>query len=122
MKNDKITEQKLKDLEKLLLEPGVRKSVTVLSKILADDFVEYGSSGKIYSKKEIINELQSETVQKLKLTDFKLRELGENHYLVTYKAVKEDGGQKHYSLRCSIWIKVKDEYQMIFHQGTKINE
>jgi hypothetical protein len=121
MKIDKITEKKLKDLEKLLLEPGVRKSLKVLSNILADDFVEYGSSGKVYSKKEIINELQSETVQKLKLTDFKLRELGENHFLVTYKAVKENCGQKHYSLRCSIWIKVKDEYQMIFHQGTKIN-
>ncbi len=120
MKNYKIPEQKLKDLEMLLLKPDVRKSLKMLSKILADDFVEYGSSGKVYSKKEIINELQSETVHKLKLTGFKLRELGENHYLVTYKAVKEEGGQKHYSLRCSIWIKIKDEYQMIFHQGTKI--
>ncbi len=121
MKNNKIIEQKLKDLEKLLLKPDVRKSLKVLLKILADDFVEYGSSGKIFSNKEIINALQSETIQKLKLSNFKLRELGKNHYLVTYKGIKEEGGQKYYSLRSSIWIKVKDEYQMIFHQGTKVN-
>jgi hypothetical protein len=121
MNNNKSVEQKLKYLEKLLLKPKVRKSISELSEILCDEFVEFGSSGKIYNKKDIIKSLQNEHTSKMLLTNFKMNPLSKEHYLVTYKISKEENGKKIYSLRSSIWKKVKDKYQMIFHQGTIIS-
>jgi hypothetical protein len=41
--------QHLRELEESLLEPDVRKS-EVLADLLADDFIEFGSSRRIYNK------------------------------------------------------------------------
>ena len=121
MKSIKSIEKQIKNLEELLLQPDVRKSALELSKFLAEDFFEFGSSGKVFTRKEIIKSLKEGHNLKLSLTNFKLMELGENHYLATYKALKEENGEKIYSLRSSIWRKNNESYVMIFHQGTKIN-
>ena len=121
MKNIKSIEKEIKELEELLLKPDIRKSAPDLSEILADDFIEVGSSGKVFTKKEIIKALQQEANLKLSLTGFKLKELSGDYFLATYKAIKEENGKKFYSLRSSIWMKKNEKYVMIFHQGTKIN-
>ncbi len=120
MKNIKSTEKEIKDLEELLLTPEIRKSITDISEILAEDFIEFGSSGEIFTKKEIIKSLQEEPKLKLSLSNFKIKELGGDYFLATYKAVKEENDEKLYSLRSSIWMKKNEKYLMIFHQGTII--
>ena len=100
-------------LEQSLLDPSVRQSTEKLNRLIADDFVEFGSSGKIYNKQDCIK--PDEDSRKFVANDFKVEELSKDVMLATYKTT-EDGVA---SLRSSIWKRYGDEWKMIFHQGTK---
>ncbi len=108
----------IKALELYLLKQSVRQSTDKLSKLIADDFVEFGSLGKIYTKKEILEVLPFETTRSFMAHDFNVKKLSKDIMLATYKTT-EDGAT---SLRSSIWKRYGDGWQMVFHQGTKIME
>jgi hypothetical protein len=44
----------IKALEQSLLDPYVRQSTGQLNKLIADDLLEFGSSGKVYNKQNCI--------------------------------------------------------------------
>lgn len=124
----------LKDLEELLLVSAVRKDAKKVSSLLAAEFREYGSSGRIYSKAEIVEMLQSEPSTDISLMDFEIQPLGDRAVLATYRAVKQvpgstpestpestSGSLAVESLRSSIWVFREERWQMLFHQGTKIS-
>lgn len=119
MESDSVLISELLSLEKSLLKPGA-KSTQVLSKLLADDFIEIGSSGKVYRKHEIIGTLTQQPTSSITLMDFRIRILSPEIVLVTYKAIKTDKApvQNEYSLRSSIWKSVNGEWRISFHQGT----
>jgi len=100
-------------LEQSLLDSCVRQSTGQLNKLIADDFLEFGSSGKVYNKQDCIK--PDETSRKFAVSEFKIKELSKDVTLATYKTT-EDGIA---SLRSSIWKRYGDEWKMIFHQGTK---
>lgn len=100
-------------LERSLLDPSVRQSTEQLNTLIADDFLEFGSSGKVYNKHDCIK--PDEYPRKFVVSDFKIKELSKDVTLATYKTT-EDGIA---SLRSSIWQRYGDEWKMIFHQGTK---
>ena len=114
--------EEIKTLEEKLLNPLIRKSSIEVSKLLADDFIEYGSSGLIYNKQIVINDLQSECPINFGTRDFKIKKLATDVILATYIAVKynDTGIEESSSLRSSIWKLNDGNWQMIFHQGTKI--
>jgi hypothetical protein len=47
----------LRDLEEQLLKPEVRTSRDRVGYLLADDFIEFGSSGRIFDKRGVIEAL-----------------------------------------------------------------
>ena len=100
-------------LEQSLLDPSVRQSTEQLNTLIADGFLEFGSSGKIYNKQDCIK--QDDIPRKFVVSDFKIKELSKDVMLATYKTT-EDGIA---SLRSSIWKRYGAEWQIIFHQGTK---
>jgi hypothetical protein len=101
-------------LEKQLLQPEIRTSPEKLSKLLADEFFEFGSSGNVWYKKDIGSEGLS--VWKMTLYDFEVHILAPDVALTTYRVIDET--RKMHTLRSSIW-KFKDgRWQMFFHQGT----
>jgi len=105
--------QALRDLEERLLLPSVRASPEVAT-LLADEFVEFGSSGKIYDKQQIILLLQQEQGRtRTTLADFSARRLAADVVLVTYRVVESR------TIRSSIWRSVDGRWRMVFHQGTK---
>lgn len=112
-----------RQLEEKLLLPNIRQSVDELAELLADNFVEYGSSGRIYFKQDVIAALQSETSSKITITDFQMVNLGAEAILVTYKATRQtlNANLAAHSLRSSIWQCISGRWQIIFHQGTPIN-
>ncbi|KTD56677.1 GNAT family acetyltransferase [Legionella santicrucis] len=117
-KESRITEagilsKSIEAMERSLLDSSVRQSTEQLSKLIADDFLEFGTSGKIYNKQDCIK--PDETSRKFVVSDFKIKELSKDVTLATYKTT-EDGIA---SLRSSIWQRYGDEWKMIFHQGTK---
>ena len=102
-------------LEDALLVPEVRKSAAQIAALLADEFVEIGSSGRIYDKDQIIGQLQQESgeVSLRTVSDFAARELADGLILVTYRIIESR------TVRSSIWKRTNSEWRMVFHQGTK---
>lgn len=119
MKNPDEISETIKLLEKRLLQPEIRHSTEDVSEMLSDDFIEFGSSGHIYSKKQSIEGLQNEDSVRISISDFKATILSPDVVLVTYKAVKhEPNRQESRSIRSSIWRFIDDRWQIVFHQGT----
>ena len=105
--------------EEKLLNPSVRKSVEEVTQLLADDYREFGSSGKVYNKKDTIEALHKETTGQISTHDFKVNLLAPEVALVTYTAVKRDNANNETtSLRSSLWKKTGERWQIVFHQGT----
>lgn len=106
--------QTIHELELSLLTPAVRQSLRQLNQLLADDFVEFGSSGKIYKKEDLLLSLPHEKVKRYVVKDFITSELTEQVILATYKVMID----VQCSLRSSIWKFNGRNWQMVFHQGT----
>jgi hypothetical protein len=120
MGDAKLIEQLLYDLENRLLRPEVRHSRAELERLLAEEFVEFGSGGRVYDRHSIIEELSKESNAQGSITDFELVLLTSNVALVTYRATfsEGEGEPAHHSLRSSIWKMVGDTWRIVFHQGT----
>src|SRR5262245_2410822 len=113
----------LRQLEEDLLKPEVRQSPECLGQLLADEFIEFGSSGRSYDKTQTIDSLRQEqpdpTIH-IELTEFSARRLAPDVVLVTYRTVQRDsqGVPEASRLRSSIWKLIDGRWQMVFHQGT----
>lgn len=118
MKTENYLKEHIRQLEENLLNPEVRSSRTELKKLLADDFFEFGSSGKILYKGEDIAK-DGIRIVRMTLSNFELHPLSECIVLSTYRIFNEDS--KQYSLRSSIWKLNEGNWKMVFHQGTKTN-
>jgi hypothetical protein len=114
----------LRRLEEELLKPEVRHSPDQVGDLLSDDFVEFGSSGGVFNKQQVIEALEQEGPPdpsiRLSLVDFVARGLASDVILVTYRIIQEGGpGTSQESrLRSSIWKLIEGRWQMVFHQGT----
>jgi hypothetical protein len=106
----------LRQLEEKLLKPEVRSSRSELKNLLADEFFEFGSSGRVLYKNEEIAD-GGIGIVKMKMSDFEIHSLSDEIVLATYRIFNEISNQ--HSLRSSIWKKDVDGWKMVFHQGTK---
>lgn len=50
----------LRTLEEKLLQPDFRRNRAAVAELLADDFREFGSSGRTWDKQQILDKLESE--------------------------------------------------------------
>jgi hypothetical protein len=116
--------EQLFECEKKLLDPVLRRTPEKLAPLLADDFMEFGSSGRTYDKKQILYQLRKQLLAQLTMEEFRVVELTPHAALVTYRARAEsaDGKGEKYSLRSSLWVQRAGEWQMIFHQGTLVSD
>jgi hypothetical protein len=112
----------LRSLERMLLDPAVRQDPAQVSTLLADDFVEFGASGSVWTRDQIIAMLDAEgTWSPPAIEDFHCRLIGSSGAaLVTYRAVRQDAatGGRTASLRSSLWTRESGAWKMFFHQGT----
>lgn len=109
----------LRELEEKLLKPEIRTSSEEISKLLADDFFEIGSSGVMWYKSDGIAE-EGLGIVRMTLSHFELHQLSEDIALVTYRIYNED--KKQHTLRSSIWQCRNGEWKMYFHQGTPVHD
>jgi len=105
MENLFSLKKQLQFLEEQLLQPEVRKSAKDLAILLADEFIEFGSSGRVYNKQQVISGLPTSPTVQMKLMDFQVKLLAPDVALTVYRLVKdsEQSKEKKYSLRSSIW-------------------
>jgi hypothetical protein len=99
----------------------VRRNRARVAALLADDFEEFGSSGRVWSRELIIESLACEDNLPIAIKDFKCDRIAEGFALVTYRSVRTDSqsGKQSMALRSSIWIEKSGEWRMRFHQGTR---
>ncbi len=112
----------IKELELSLLKPEIRSSKEALDKLLASDFVEFGTSGNKYTKTDILKRLPN-TLERVEyvVSNFAVDTPAENIAVATFKTERTtDGKDKVISLRSSHWRKTDGEWQMFFHQATRI--
>ncbi len=111
--------EQIQALESQLLEPEIRGAPQRLDELLADDFLEFGSSGRVFNKNQILAALKNERDVKLSLKEFCARPLGSDALLATYRIVARlSDNSTRSSLRSSVWIRRSGRWQVLFHQGT----
>ena len=116
--SDEVVEE-LKRLEETLLRPEVRRSREKMSALLADDFMEYGRSGRVYNKAAVLEMADKPFDGLLSLNGFSAKALAPSVALVRYATVlRRSDGNEFRSLRSSIWTRTGQRWQLVFHQGT----
>ena len=113
-----MIEKTIQALEQQLLDPDFRGTQGV-ALLLADDFIEFGSSGCIYNKQQVVESLRREQKINRSMLDFKIVELSSDVVLAIYKIVNHSTSKV--SLRSSVWKLIDERWQMVFHQGTSIS-
>ncbi|MEM7172749.1 MAG: DUF4440 domain-containing protein [Pseudomonadota bacterium] len=107
-------DQSLRSLEEKLLDPAVRGSADLVNRHLAEDFVEFGRSGRVYDKAIMVARLADGPGfdGPRTIVDYSERFLAPTVRLLTYR-ILENG-----TLRSSIWRLAEGQWRMVFHQGT----
>jgi hypothetical protein len=111
----------LRRSEEALLDPLVRGDRARVEKLLEDDFIEFGSSGRVWTRAQIPELLAGEGDRLIQVEDFECALLADAVALVTYRAIRADdqSGERISTLRSSVWTKSPAGWRMRFHQGTR---
>ena len=111
----------LSQLEKQLLNSATERSADFVTSLLSPDFQEFGTSGLVYVRADIVDALADEPATTTSAEDFDVRVISADAALLTYKSTKTvDGGASVRALRSSLWVRRDGEWRMLFHQGTRI--
>ncbi|QZA80909.1 nuclear transport factor 2 family protein [Deefgea piscis] len=115
--------QKLKKYEIDLHRSEPRKNHQQLCALLHHDFLEIGRSGQTYDRNAIILALENEAPYQVWSQDYVLKIMSVDVALLTYKAAKlrTDGQLENCSIRSSLWKLEREQWKMIFHQGTALD-
>jgi len=107
-----MLQDEILDLENRLLTPSVRGSAEALDRLIADQFVEFGSSGRLYTKRDVIARMLAAPSITVNIADFRVLAVSPDVALATYRTGK--------SLRSSVWRREGERWRIVFHQGTPI--
>ena len=117
---DQATKAELERLELLLMDPSTRRDRERVDALLTSDFVEFGSSGRVWTRGATLELLAAGTFTTPQVEDFAFRLLGPDVVLVTYRTLRTDGvGEQSATLRSSIWTRESGSWRICFHQGTR---
>jgi hypothetical protein len=112
------------ELEKKLQRPEIRSSPEEVAGLLADEFFEFGASGSVWTRKQVIKRLPLEQktrpAHEVICNDVSVHWLAEGVALVTYRGtwrIPSEAKESH-SLRSSIWKLTNGQWRIAFHQGT----
>jgi hypothetical protein len=117
----KVLLDTLRTLEVALHQPAVRSDRRKLDRLLRDRFREFGRSGGIYTKAEIVTEFAHHPrTYEVWSQDFRVEPLSEGLALLTYRSahINGDGELDRHTNRSSLWRLTQDGWKMLFHQGT----
>ncbi len=111
----------LRSLEEGLHRPEVRSDRGELDRLLHPAFREFGRSGDVYERADILAEFSDRPqAYEVWAQDFYVLPLSDAVALLTYKSahVTRSGELEHYTNRSSVWRLTAAGWRLIFHQGT----
>ena len=106
------------ELEESMWRERTRFDLAFQEQRFALDFVEFGRSGRTYTREQIIRTEASPIHAKLPLPNLKVRVLDVSTVLITYDSEATYDGVVEYAHRSSIWSRTEGRWVMRFHQGT----
>ncbi|MEO5901213.1 MAG: DUF4440 domain-containing protein [Ilumatobacteraceae bacterium] len=104
--------------ERRLQDPSVRASAAQLEELLDDEFVEIGSSGRVWKRLEITDELTSSPgLEGVTTSELTARHAVADVIVVTYTTTEPSGTTQ----RSSWWRATGSGWRCFFHQGTRVS-
>jgi hypothetical protein len=92
-----------------------------MDRILAEDFVEFGASGCLYSREEVLGPTSGALDEAPGLLLFSAKLIAPGVGLVTYvSAQRLADGTVRSARRSSLWRHEDKGWKLVFHQGTLI--
>jgi hypothetical protein len=110
--------QVLKNLEESLWKSETRFDPAHQEKIFAVDFFEFGRSGRVYTRAQVMQSDKQPIEAALPLKNFKISSLDQNNVLITYVSEVRSENLIEKANRCSVWSRLSSGWQLRFHQGT----
>ena len=114
--------KELRELEVRVMTGAGTGHAEEIADFLADDFVEIGSSGRKYTKQDVLEALPKLPRRKFTLDEFQVRELAPDLAMVTYKASAVSKNGVAWAYRTSLWQRRAGKWQIVFHQATPASE
>lgn len=111
--------KQIENLELDLLRANVRRDHARLAELIADDFVEIGTSGLVFDKDTLLTHLPNEQGITFNADSISCKVLSQTAILITYLCIRTERDSLSYSRRSSIWTYKNDSWQILYHQGTK---
>jgi hypothetical protein len=110
---DGLSEAVARELD--LLRPEVRSDGASVTRVLHEEFCEFGSSGRTWNRREVVAALATEpATDPPEMDGLRAVQLADGVVLLTYRASRPD----RVTLRSSLWVRSDDGWQLLFHQGT----
>ncbi len=122
LNNDKLLSQ-IRFMEETLASAEVRASRALMASLLSDEFREFGASGRVFDKSEILDLLAEEpSDDTYQVAELRITALGEDTCLATYRILPRTVERvvKPGSNRSSVWRKEDGVWRLLFHQGTRL--
>ncbi len=105
----------LRHREETLWTRHTRFDRSYMERVLSEDFVEFGRSGRRYSRAECL--AFPDQPLDATLRDIGVQEIAPSVALVTYRCDVRDT-EVEASYRSSVWVKTDAGWRLRFHQGT----
>lgn len=111
----------LRQLEESLWVAETRYDRAYMERVLSPEFVEFGCSGRIYRRDEILPKPEEwrEIKAALPLKEFQAHLISETVAQTTYIS-EVTVEQLQVCNRSSIWVKTGEGWRLRFHQGTPV--
>lgn len=109
--------EELYELEESLWRPETRFDRDYMDELLAEDFFEFGRSGRTYEREETLSVARQEIDIELPLKDFRIHAVSDGVVLVTYISEVEYD-EIEVGNRSSLWVREESDWKLRFHQGT----
>lgn len=110
----------IRTLEESLWQATSRFDNVLMDQVFAQDFFEFGRSGRTYARYEMLFEPADfqESAATIPLPEFRARHITDDVVQTTYVSeVVYDGGIERGN-RSSIWSRIDGAWKLRFHQGT----
>lgn len=107
-------EAEVEELERELLGPLVRGDIGRTAVLLHPDFMEIGSSGRVWTRDAMMMALEEDPGERTDIEILGAERLGAEAVLLTYRSYARSGN----TLRSSLWVLDGGRWRLRFHQGT----
>jgi glyoxylase I family protein len=111
-------------LEQELVAAQKRRDFAAVEALLADDFHEIGSSGRVFSRADTVRVISEVQIVDCTFDHFQFLPIDDKCVIVMYMATarRTHDGHEHLNRawRSSTWVKRGEAWQVLFHQATVV--